>query len=304
VIAGVGKAGTTSLFWYLSQHPEICASDVKEIRYFTPLSEGDGVLAPIEEYARHFARCGPERHRLEASPQYFHGGAAVASAMGATLPEVRVIVLLRDPVERLWSTFRFMRSRLADLPPDMTFDGYVDACRAVRDRREAYTPDNRLYWTIQGGFYDEYLDPWLETFGDRFRIVFFERMTADPAATVRELSRWLGIDASGADTITYSVENRTVPVRSAALQRLALFVNSERLLGGHRRLKEPLRRAYYAIQRRPEPEGMSPQARRSLEELFAPGNLALARRLRVLGYDDLPAWVTADATDEPRQVAR
>jgi hypothetical protein len=49
---------------------------------------------------------------------------------------------------------------------------------------------------------------------------------------------------------------------------------------------------------------MSPQARRSLEELFAPGNLALARRLRVLGYDDLPAWVTADATDEPRQVAR
>ncbi len=57
IIAGVGKAGTTSLFWYLSQHPGICASDVKEIQYFTPLSEGDGVLPPLSEYARHFAAC-------------------------------------------------------------------------------------------------------------------------------------------------------------------------------------------------------------------------------------------------------
>ena len=285
VIGGVGKAGTTSLFWYLSQHPDICASDVKEIRYFIPLSEGDGSLGPIEEYAAHFGRCGAERHRLEASPQYFHGGGPVASAMRATLPDVNVIVLLRDPIDRLWSTFRFMRSRLADLPPGMTFEAYVEACRAVRDRREAYSAHNRLYWTIQGGFYDEHLDPWIDTFGERFRLVFFERMTPDPAATVRELSTWLGIDPAAADAITYSV------------------VNSERLLGGRRRLKEPLRKLYYVLNRRPEPDRMAPETRRGLEELFAPGNRALARRLRSLGYD-LPAWLTADATDEPRQVMR
>ena len=304
VIGGVGKAGTTSLFWYLSQHPDVCASDVKEIRYFTPLSEGDGTLGPLEEYAAHFDRCRAERHRLEASPQYFHGGAPVASAMDATLPDVRVIVLLRDPIDRLWSTFRFMRSRLADVPADMTFEAYVDACRAVRDRREAYSAHNRLYWTMQGGFYDEYLDPWIETFGERFRLIFFERMTADPAATVRDLSVWLGIDPDAADTITYSVENRTVPVRSAALQRLALAVNSERLLGGRRRLKDPLRKVYYALNRRSEPDRMAPVTRRSLEQLFEPGNLALAQRLRSLEYDDLPEWLTPRAVDEPRRVTR
>ena len=297
VIAGVGKAGTTSLFWYLSQHPDICASDVKEIRYFTPLSEGRGELAPLEDYASHFDRCTGEAHRLEASPQYFHGGAPVAAAMQATLPESKVVVLLRDPVDRLWSTFRFMRTRLADLPPEMTFEGYVEACRAVRDRREPYTAQNRLYWTIQGGFYDEYLDPWLEEFGDRFRVVFFERMAADPAATVRGLSEWLGIDADASASISYSVENRTVPVRSALLQRLALVVNREGLLGSRRRLKEPLRKAYYAVNRKAEPERMAPATRRQLDDLFAPGNDALARRLAGLGYTDLPGWLSADADD-------
>jgi hypothetical protein len=295
VIAGVGKAGTTSLFWYLSQHPDICASDVKEIRYFTAMSEGDGELPPLAEYAAHFGRCAGEQHRLEASPQYFHGGAPVARAMQATLHDAKVVVLLRDPVDRLWSTFRFMRTRLADLPAGMTFEGYVDACRAVRERREPYIAQNRLFWTIQGGFYDEYLQPWIDEFGDRFRAVFFERMTADPAATVRELSEWLGIDADAADSITYSVENRTVPVRSAALQRLALAVNREGLLGSRRRLKEPLRKAYYTLNRKAEPERMATATRRQLEDLFAPGNAALARRLAGLGYTDLPGWLSAGA---------
>ena len=302
VIAGPGKTGTTSLFWYLSQHPDICAADVKEIRYFTPLSEGDGVLPPIAEYAAHFARCSGERHRLEASPQYFHGGEAIAPAMAQTLPGVKVIALLRNPVDRLWSTFRFARSRLADLPEDMTFEAYVEACREVRDRREAFSQDNRLYWTIQGGFYDEYLDPWLEAFGDDVRIAFSERMAAEPAAVVGDLFGWLDIDPDVAGSITYSVENRTVPVRSATMQRLALALNDEALLGRHRRLKEPLRRVYYALNRRPEPERMEPETRRMLEELFEPGNAALAQRLRGLGYTELPGWLSAGADDE--RVAR
>jgi hypothetical protein len=294
VITGVGKAGTTSLFWYLSQHPQVCPSDVKEIRYFTPLSEGDGVLEPLEAYAAHFDRCGPGLERLEASPQYFHGGQVIAPAMRAAMPEAAAIVLFRDPVDRLWSTFRFMRTRMADLPPDMTFEAYIDRCRSVRDRREPFSPENRLYWTIQGGFYDEYLDPWLDAYGDRFRVVFFERLTADPQGTVRELCGRLGIDPGPASSIVYSVENRTVPVRSAWLQRLALAANSERVLGGsRRRLKEPLRRLYYAINRTSDGERMAPSTRAELDAVFAPGNAALAERLRSLGYADLPAWLAA-----------
>jgi hypothetical protein len=122
-------------------------------------------------------------------------------------------------------------------------------------------------------------------------------MAADPAATVRGLSDWLGIDVDASASIAYSVENRTVPVRSALLQRLALVVNREGLLGSRRRLKEPLRKAYYAVNRKAEPERMAPATRRQLDELFAPGNDALARRLAGLGYTDLPGWLSADAGD-------
>ncbi len=291
IVAGVGKAGTTSLFWYLSQHREVCASKAKEIRYFTSLTEGDGSLPPVEEYANHFRHCGGGRYRLEASPQYFHGGRPIIDAMRELLGSPRVIVMFRDPVDRLWSTYRFMRSRMSKLPAGMTFERYVAACREVRDRREPLSSDNRLYWTIQGGFYAEYLGEWVEAFGDGLRVVFFEHLVVQPEMVVRDLCRWLGIDDGAAAGFTYSVENRTVQYRSKLLQRVALAANSERLLGGRRRLKDPLRRLYYALNRSPQDGRMSAEARRELEELFAPGNAALAEELRRLGYRDLPEWL-------------
>jgi Sulfotransferase domain len=291
IIAGVGKAGTTSLFWYLSQLPDVAASDVKEIQYFTPLSEGDGVLAPLSEYARHFRGAQGARYRLEASPQYFHGGQVVVDAMQRTLDRPRVIVMLRDPIARLWSQFRFMNSRLADLPEGMTFEAYVAACRQVRERHEAFSRENRLYWTIEGGFYVDYLDPWVDGFGDDLRVVFFEQMAALPEEVTRDLSTWLELDPDAAAGVNYSVENRTIQYRSRLLQRVALAANKEGALGGRRRLKEPLRRVYYRLNRKPEAEAMSEDTRAELRALFAPGNAALAARLRGLGYHQLPDWL-------------
>lgn len=292
VIAGVGKAGTTSLYWYLSQHPDVCASQTKELRYFVAAGTGDP-LPPLEDYGRHFAHCGAAPYRLEASPQYFHGGRPVAEAMRDTLDRPRIILMFRDPVDRLWSTYRFMRSRMADVPEDLTFDGYVERCIQVRERREPLTADNVRRWAIQGGFYVEHLEPWVDVFGPDLRIVFSERLRMAPAQVVGGLFGWLGIDRAVADRISYSVENETIAYRSAWLQRLALVVNDERLLGSRRRLKEPLRRLYHRVNRRPAEQGMSQVTRRRLQELFAPGNAALARRLSELGYEDLPAWLNA-----------
>jgi Sulfotransferase domain len=299
IIAGVGKAGTTSLFWYLSQHPGICPSDVKEIQYFTPLSEGDGILPPLAVYARHFAACTDQPYRLEASPQYFHGGRPIVDAMRETLERPRVIVMFRDPLERLWSQFRFMCSRMADLPEGITFEEYVARCREVRDRREPFSQENRLYWTIQGGFYGEYLAPWTDAFAEDLRVVFFEDLASAPERATRETCAWLGLDTASTETISYSVENRTIRYRSKTLQRLALAANKEGRLGSRRRLKEPLRRLYFAMNRRPERERMASDTRRTLQELFAPGNAALASQLRSMGYTDLPGWLADAATAAP-----
>ena len=296
VIAGVGKAGTTSLFWYLSQHPDICASRVKEIGYFSPLADDDRKPPPVEDYRAQFDACGHERYRLEASPQYFHGGRALIDAMREVLGSPKVILMFRDPVERLWSQYRFMGSRLADLPSGMTFEGYMERCLEVRHAGEPLSAANRLYWAVQGGFYAEHLDPWIAAFADDLRLVFFENLVASPAAEFTSLCTWLGLEVDTA-SISFSVENRTVPIRSRGLQRLALAANDERLLRRHRRLKAPLRKLYYAMNRRPSPERMTPVAERRLREVFAPGNRALAARVAELGYRDLPTWLSTATVD-------
>lgn len=291
VIVGVGKGGTTSLFWYLSQHPDVCPSREKEIKYFAALTEGGEELPPVSEYADHFRHCRGERFAMEASPQYFHGGARVAEAMAELLDEPRVVVSLRDPVERLWSQFRFVKSRFGPIPESLTFEDYVDRSERVWRDGAPLTPETLPYWHLAGGVYADHIEPWFSTFGDLFKVVFFEHLAADPAVTVGELVGWLGIDVTPVGSFSFSVENRTAMFRSALLQRAALFLNREDLLGRHRRLKAPLRKLYHAVNRRRDHEAMPESVRRHLRDLYAPGNARLAAQLSARGYDDLPAWL-------------
>ncbi|MBA2561058.1 MAG: hypothetical protein H0V07_14455, partial [Propionibacteriales bacterium] len=84
----MSKAGTTSLFDYLGQHPEVCPSDVKELRYFSPLRYGEET-APITTYSAHFDSCTQQKYAMEATPGYFYGGAALARGMRVACPSVR-----------------------------------------------------------------------------------------------------------------------------------------------------------------------------------------------------------------------
>jgi hypothetical protein len=297
IMVGPGKAGTTSLFWYLSQHPSICPSDVKEIRYFAPITHGGDAIGPVWEYADHFSQCGGQPYRLEASPQYFHGGKALITAMRSTLGEPHVIVTLRDPIQRMWSIYRSLKVRRT-LPSSMDFDAYIAACEAVRASGQALTRGNRAYWTLSGSFYVDHITPWLDSFGDRVRVTFFERMADDAPGEVASICRWLRIDEAQAASFRYTLENETVGNRSRLLHRLALAANREGLLRDRRKLKAPLRKAYYAINRKPQTDRMSEAARRRLAETFGPFNAALAVELRRRGYADLPPWL-AGAADTP-----
>ncbi|MGZ8630026.1 MAG: sulfotransferase family protein [Actinomycetota bacterium] len=290
VIAGVGKAGTTSLFWYLSQHPQICASSVKEPRYFRLPDEPDATQPPLEDYARHFAHCGDQRYVMEASPQYFKGRMRTIRTIQQTLPDPRVILMFRDPVAKLWSEYRFKRSHMT-IPNDVDFDAFIERCERVRDEGRPRVGEDADYYTLAGGTYAEIVGEWLDAFGNAIHVGFFEDMVADPASFVGGVCRWLGIDDAVASTFTYSVENRTEGYRSGALQRVAIAANREGgALRNRRRLKAPLRKLYYSINRSRAPEAMSSDARARLSAWFAPSNEALGAILRARGYERLPSW--------------
>jgi hypothetical protein len=110
LILGVPKAGTGSLFSYLRQHPDICPSTEKEVGFFSPLLKPNGVLPNVESYREYFAHCSSERYRLEATPNYCLGHDRVLQAIKRTLRDPRIIITLRDPVDRLWSAYTFQRS--------------------------------------------------------------------------------------------------------------------------------------------------------------------------------------------------
>jgi hypothetical protein len=294
VLAGVGRAGTTSLFWYLSQHPDVCVSAAKESRFFIPLSEIDegatGVLPPIGRYEEYFEHCSNERYRMEATPGYFHGGPRLIRGLKGTLGEPRILVMLRNPITRIWSTYRYAKARLL-VPATLTFEQYVEQCEEVDRDRRARPASGQAYWEIRASRYTDYIEPWFEEFGDAFRVVFFEDLADRPMDIVQGLCRWLGIDTAPVASFDFSVENRSISYRSRTLQRLALAANRERFFRKHHKLKTRLRNLYYRINERGRQEQMSVSVKEHLVSLFAPSNERLAAQLTVRGYRNLPYWL-------------
>ena len=290
IIAGVSRAGTTSLFRYLGQHPEVCPSDVKELRYFTPLRYGDQP-GPVEPYTAHFRRCVGTAYRLEATPGYFYGGRALARGIREVCPaDVRVVVSLRSPVDRCWSWFSFVKSRLR-IPQEMSFEEYVERCHALHVARTDNRIENQPYWGLGGGCYAAWLDSWVEEFGDNLRVVLFDDLADDPAALTRDLCKWLEVDERAVDGMQFGAENRARPYRHRALQRVAVRVNrrAESYFHRHPRAKQLVRRGYFAVNRGTA-DAMSPDLRDRLHEFYRPHNLRLEGQLAPLGLSVPSTW--------------
>jgi hypothetical protein len=295
ILPGPGKAGTTSLYWYLSQHPDICRSSVKETVFFASASEteeaADGKLQPIADYQRYFERWSGERYLMEASPRYFQGGPRLVSTLTETLPDARVIVTLRDPVTRMWSMFRYAKSMLF-ISSSETFEQYIARCQELRREGGQQTNANRPYWNYSASHYAEFLPAWFSRVPkERLKVIFFEDMVTDTKSTLEGLCSWLGIDAAHVATWDLTPHNQTTPVRNDLLQRAALAANHEKLLRNHPRLKKPFRKLYYAVNRDRSRSQMREDTREELYEAFAEPNRILRGQLRANGYTEFPGWL-------------
>lgn len=293
VVAGVSKAGTTSMFHYLGQHPDIGPADVKELRYFNPLRYGDPV-APIETYTAHFKGCEHHRYALEATPGYFYGGRPLAHGMQETCPDVRVLVSLRSPTDRCWSWFGFVKSR-SRIPRDMTFEAYLDRCEELHRAGVDDRVENQPFWGLGGGCYARWLDAWTEELGDRFRIVFFDDLSADPRTVVTSVCTWLGLDTEPVAGFSFAIDNKTEQYRIEKLQTMAVNVNrrAERFFHQHQNLKRMLRRSYYGINRAPSAPTMPTASRARLDAFYRLHNARLAQQLAPLGLSLPPSWSTS-----------
>jgi hypothetical protein len=292
VIAGVNKAGTTSLFVSLSEHPDVVASAIKETRYFLPARWGEP-LEPASVWDAYFAAHPDRPVRLEATPSYFYGGAAVARALTHVLEHPRVVLVLREPVARAISFFEYQKVRLR-FPAELSIEEYLAEADALGDAVGA-TPETEKYMAVRGGRYADWLPEWWDVLGrDAVRLVWFEELVgADGATVVRDVATWLGIDPGRLPAAGLRSENRTTQYRHARLQRFALWANdtAERWLRRVPGVKRRLRALYFRVNGRSDAAAPVADATRAeLARRFAEPNARLAALLDDAGIDR-PGWL-------------
>jgi hypothetical protein len=293
IIAGVEKAGTTSLFVSLAGHPEVAPSSVKETRYFSPLIYGHET-EPVSVYEEAFADARDEPIRLEGTPRYVTGGRPVAEKIAEVCgPTARVLIVLRDPIERFTSFFTFQQARLR-LPEDLTAEEYLARSVAL-SADELRDPANHPWSAFPSGCYADLLPAWHEVFGDRLHVEFFETLTQHPDVVLRRVAEFLGIDPEGFASYDLASENRTTAYKRAGFQRFALAINDrmERFLRRHYKLKDRMRSLYYRINGRAATRSALPSAvRAELVRRYAEPGERLRAQLEVMGVTELPDWLT------------
>lgn len=185
IIGGALKAGTTSLFQYIEQHPQAFMPDRKELRYFAydptdPWCQENGHAFPLQtlaDYTAEFDKATDQIAIGEASPNYLASDAAPGN-IKAVLPDVKLIFSLRDPVRSAYSA-------------------YLMALRAGRDTRpvaDALAVEERQ---VTRYLYAHYMERWYSLFDrSQIKVVLFEDLIADPVAVAQSVYGFLGIDAS------------------------------------------------------------------------------------------------------------
>lgn len=180
LIIGAPKSGTTSLWHYVSQHPDVFAN-AKEPGYFWTFKPARKVQT-LEEYESLFEGSEGFTAVGEGSPTYFSDPNA-PERISELIPEAKLIAILRDPCDRAFSEFTFQRLRNDESVPD-----FLDAVAADADR----TPG---FGYIETGLYHRNLTRYLDFFDrSRLKVVFNEDLKMDRVRVVAEVFEFLGVD--------------------------------------------------------------------------------------------------------------
>lgn len=290
IIAGVNKAGTTTVFSLLGAHPSVHPSRIKETGHFLTHRYGEPPR-PVAEYRRHFIGWDGEPFVMESTPGYLYGGPQLIGALRRNLDRPRIIVVLREPVSRLVSFFRFQQSML-QLPAGLDLSTYVRRCLDL-DAAALRRRSNNPWFGVEGGRYGEYFGPWRDAFGEDLGVWFFDELVTDTTGTVRAMAVWLGLDPSGVPGMV-EPDNRTVGYRRRSIHRLALATNRglEPLLRRRPALKRAARRVYGRLNARAVEGGtdLDPVLADRLCELYGRSNERLRADLDV-APDRLPGWL-------------
>lgn len=262
LIIGAKRSGTSTLFSLLSEHPEVYGGD-KEIHYFDfNLDKGIGW------YRDHFQDAQPDQIAGEATQTYLFDP-NIPERIASTLPDVKLIAILRDPVQRAYSEYRYAVARGLE---DLTLE---EAIETEPERAAQSYPDFLSKSYVQRGMYQQQLERVLEFFPrSHLHVVLLEDLMVSPDLVYADLCRYLGIDDGFLPSDISRRVNPTLRFRSLTVRRLA---KGKGLLG----------RVAGKLNQRPDDSvPMRPETRNELAARFESSNRGTGRILR----RDLAEW--------------
>ena len=203
LILGAQRGGTTSLFRYLEQHPDVLGSTRKELHYFDyQFGRGPrwyrGHFPLASRRVAHLRRGRPLLLTGEATPYYLACPQAPRRA-AATVPQARLIALLRNPVDRAWSHYRMARWQGRET---LSFEAAVEAePQRLAGEYEKLRADDTYYSAayhqqsyLTRGLYLRQIQDWLRHYPrERLLLLVSEDFYRDPAAVYARLCRFLGL---------------------------------------------------------------------------------------------------------------
>jgi len=199
IIAGAARSGTTSLYYYLKQHPDISFPSIKEPKYFSCCGKkfphngiGDDkvdkkIVKTYKEYVAVYDNVEALKCIGDASSDYLYYHHCSADNILNVLGDIPIIISLRDPVERAVSAYNNL---VRDQRENLSF---VDALKAEEKRIECNWDWMWLY--KRAGLYYEQVKTYKEKFS-QVKVIIFDDLISDPTGTLKEIYEFLNVDSS------------------------------------------------------------------------------------------------------------
>jgi len=202
-VLGAARSGTTSLHYWLAQHPDIAMSAIKEPNHFVFRPGPDGPEPCIADDRRLLTKSVPDRSTYErlfpaggvraagdASPLYLYTR-ETPELIASAVPDARLIAVVREPVDRAWSHFVYVNDQLGAAAPE-TF------ARTVRQELpRGYEPYRTGTHFVRLSRYAEQLQRYLGVFPrERLLVLSYDSLVRDPATALKQVCELVGVDAS------------------------------------------------------------------------------------------------------------
>jgi Sulfotransferase family len=293
LIIGAAKSGTTALFKYLEQHPEVFISEPKEPHFLAlegkPLSfmgPGDDqmmntkAITEFSKYKSLFDRAGTAKAIGEGSVSTLYYPDSI-SRIKKYVPDAKLIALLRHPADRAWSAFSFMHSRVFE--PLQDFEAALDA-----EQKRIADGWHHIWHYKRQGLYFEQLKPYFESFDrSQIKIYLFDDFRKSPSQVLQDCFRFIGVNDNFVPSETPSPHASGMP-KSKLLQVLVTRTKSVRKalkLFVPEKFRKKLNRKFEELNL--QKEKLEPRIRSELTEYFRPDIL----KLQGLIGRDLSGWL-------------